>query len=34
MKNKGIFIGRLTTFDIYAANKLFDSGIISEVIFE
>ena len=34
MHNKGIFIGRSSPFQIYAANKLFDCGIISSVIFE
>ena len=34
MHNKGIFIGRSSPFQIYDANKLFDSGIISSVIFE
>ena len=34
MHKKGILIGRSSPFQIYAANKLFDSGIISSVIFE
>ena len=34
MKEKGIFIGRSSPFQIYAANKLFEEGIISSVIFE
>ena len=34
MEEKGIFIGRSSPFQIYAANKLFEEGIISSVIFE
>ena len=34
MKAKAIFLGRSSPFHIYAANKLFDEGVISSVIFE
>ena len=34
MKEKAIYIGRSTPFQIYAANKLFEEGIISSVFFE
>ena len=34
MKEKAIFIGTSSPFQIYAANKLFEEGIISSVIFQ
>ena len=34
MKEKAILIGKSSPFVIYAANKLFEEGIISSVIFE
>ena len=34
MKEKAIFIGSYSPSQIYAANKLFEEGVISSVIFE
>ena len=34
MKEKGIFISRCSPFQLYAANKLFEEGFITSVIFE